>query len=640
MGSGREGSPATSGGCGGVPAEKSSSRLALRGTRWVEPEVEDTTGSLQSGSGKEVLKWGTVAGRVEALSSPQRRCNRAAADGALGAESGGNAGVKTSRKGPTRSNSAGLSHISAMEVEGVGGAQDAKLGRQETWNTGTSINLKSVSFRGGIADLTDREMADNRGKSPRPTRVVELPELQDQTTGYGRLPRSKTVKSPTRRIKIGSQEPLLDQALDQAVEPSTRSQSRIRDMRVTRNRTDNSKHNRTEEEELQDIVLDQSMTMEKSSRTRVSKSIRQSSRADSQDVSSEIREPPPSTLKMLGSEAELQEENQAKAIGRRAKTTRRHTKRKPDEANDPYSEEAPELGLAENPPAAQGRELRQSSSRTPKALASTSSNSTSISWMQLFGDVIMWKDIPRSTLYFGAGCFGILSTSYVKNPSFGALTFTCYLALLYLAGIYCHRSFLGGGQLGDGVNWELSDSEALDIVRVVLPALNLVICKCGQLFCGDPFTTLKVAAMLWVLAQLGYWISLWSFARLAFVAMFIVPKLFSYYSHQLQGHAEAVAERVWIAWDEYAHKKAAMLGAFLLAWNFTAASTRLFGAFMLLVAVRAYFGQFPEDMLPKSLHNDISGNSEQDGLPPIVAPCQERTPRTHPVLKEVKLETS
>lgn len=31
----------------------------------------------------------------------------------------------------------------------------------------------------------------------------------------------------------------------------------------------------------------------------------------------------------------------------------------------------------------------------------------------------MWKDIPRSTLYFGAGCFGILSTSYVKNPSFG-----------------------------------------------------------------------------------------------------------------------------------------------------------------------------------------------------------------------------
>ncbi|BBM98933.1 hypothetical protein MPTK1_1g17300 [Marchantia polymorpha subsp. ruderalis] len=189
----------------------------------------------------------------------------------------------------------------------------------------------------------------------------------------------------------------------------------------------------------------------------------------------------------------------------------------------------------------------------------------------------MWKDIPRKTLYFGAGCFGILSTSYVKNPSFGELTFTSYLALLYLAGIYCHRSFLGGGQVGNGVNWELSDTEALDSVRVVLPALNLVICKCGQLFCGDPFTTLKVAAMLWVLAQLGYWISLWSFARLAFI---------------------------------------------------------------LLVAVRAYFSQFPEVRLTRYPHNDYSGNSEQDELPPIIAPVEERALRTQPVLKEVKLETS
>ncbi|OAE23653.1 hypothetical protein AXG93_2079s1010 [Marchantia polymorpha subsp. ruderalis] len=511
MGSGREGSPAPSGGFGGVPAEKSSSRLALRGTRWAEPEVEDTPGSLRSSSGKEVVKWGTVAGRVEALSSPQRRSHRAAADGSPGAESGGNAGVKTSRKGPTRSYSAGSSHISAMEMEGVGVAPDAKFGRQETCGAGTGISLKSVSFRGGIADLTDRDMADTRGKSPRPTRIVELSELQDQSTGFARSSRSKLVKSPTRRLKIGSQEPLLDQALDQALEPTSRSQSRIRDTRVTRNRTDNSKHTRTEEEDLQDNVLDQRVTMEKSSRTRVSKSIRQISRADGQDVSSEIREPPSGTLKMLGSEAELQEENQAKTIGRRPKTTRRHTKRKPDEATDPYSEEAPELGLAENPPPARVREMRQSSSRAPKVL-------------------------------------------------------------------------------GNGVNWELSDTEALDFVRVVLPALNLVICKCGQLFCGDPFTTLKVAAMLWVLAQLGYWISLWSFARLGILQNLIKSlcgdhlevgaRVLTFFVHELftvRTVAEAVAERVWIAWDEYAHKKAAMLGAFLFAWNFTAASTRLFG---------------------------------------------------------------
>lgn len=56
------------------------------------------------------------------------------------------------------------------------------------------------------------------------------------------------------------------------------------------------------------------------------------------------------------------------------------------------------------------------------------------------------------------------------------------------------------------------------------------------------------------------------------VLTFFVHELFT-----VRTVAEAVAERVWIAWDEYAHKKAAMLGAFLFAWNFTAASTRLFG---------------------------------------------------------------
>lgn len=30
------------------------------------------------------------------------------------------------------------------------------------------------------------------------------------------------------------------------------------------------------------------------------------------------------------------------------------------------------------------------------------------------------------------------------------------------------------------------------MLRVILPAVNLVLQKCGQLFCGEPSTTLKV----------------------------------------------------------------------------------------------------------------------------------------------------
>lgn len=67
---------------------------------------------------------------------------------------------------------------------------------------------------------------------------------------------------------------------------------------------------------------------------------------------------------------------------------------------------------------------------------------------------------------------------------------------------------------------------------------------------------------------------------------------------------------------------------------------RLMGsAFILLVAVRAYFSQFPEVRLPKYPHNDNSGNSEQDELPPIIAPVEERALHTQPVLKEVKVRS-
>jgi len=43
---------------------------------------------------------------------------------------------------------------------------------------------------------------------------------------------------------------------------------------------------------------------------------------------------------------------------------------------------------------------------------------------------------------------------------------------------------------------KLAEEDILRVIRVVLPALNLAICKTRKLFSGEPSTTLKVTILL------------------------------------------------------------------------------------------------------------------------------------------------
>jgi hypothetical protein len=40
---------------------------------------------------------------------------------------------------------------------------------------------------------------------------------------------------------------------------------------------------------------------------------------------------------------------------------------------------------------------------------------------------------------------------------------------------------------------------------------------------------------------------------------------------------QSIAVRAWMAWSTYSHKKAVLVVAFLLAWNMSSLSTRLWG---------------------------------------------------------------
>jgi hypothetical protein len=133
-------------------------------------------------------------------------------------------------------------------------------------------------------------------------------------------------------------------------------------------------------------------------------------------------------------------------------------------------------------------------------------------------DLIMWQDIPRSALWFGAGSFIILSGSYMPTIQCGMVGVGANLALVYLAAVFFHRTFVPGSaaELSEDINEGYCATEA-DIVRWIhtfLPAVNLVWEKARQIFSGDPAITLKVAAVLWLFTRAGSSMSLWSFVRL------------------------------------------------------------------------------------------------------------------------------
>ncbi|CAK9871949.1 unnamed protein product [Sphagnum jensenii] len=207
-------------------------------------------------------------------------------------------------------------------------------------------------------------------------------------------------------------------------------------------------------------------------------------------------------------------------------------------------------------------------------------------WLHAIEDLIMWKDVQRSSLLFGASCFFILSASFVKDMSCRVLTLTAYVGMIRLAAVFFHRTFLSSSSRQSAeLQQQVTEEDILRCIRVVLPAINLAFNKSGELFSGDPATTLKVAAVLWLVARMGYTISLWSFLRFG---VFCIPCLGFSFGQQLFEAGRALFLRAWMLWTSCSHKKAVIAGTCLMAWNLSSVSARLFGAFFMIVALRLY----------------------------------------------------
>ncbi|KAG8046911.1 hypothetical protein GUJ93_ZPchr0008g12122 [Zizania palustris] len=161
--------------------------------------------------------------------------------------------------------------------------------------------------------------------------------------------------------------------------------------------------------------------------------------------------------------------------------------------------------------------------------------------MQNIVDLVMWRDVSKSTLVFGLGTFLLISSSYAKDLNYNTITAASYLGLVYLGLRFLSKSILNRGEsveCDDERNGErhlvlVGEEEAIWLLRLVLPYINEVLLNLRSLFSGEPATTMKLALLLFAMARCGNFVTLWTLAKLIFFGVFIIPKVCSSYSTQL-----------------------------------------------------------------------------------------------------------
>ncbi|KAK3121454.1 hypothetical protein QOZ80_8BG0653660 [Eleusine coracana subsp. coracana] len=215
--------------------------------------------------------------------------------------------------------------------------------------------------------------------------------------------------------------------------------------------------------------------------------------------------------------------------------------------------------------------------------------------MQNIVDLVMWRDVSKSTLVFGLGTFLLISSSYTKDLNFNTITAASYAGLIYLGLRFLSKSILNRGEnvdCDDERNGErcylVGEEEAIWLLRLVLPYVNEVLLNLRSLFSGEPATTMKLALLLFAMARCGNFVTLWTLAKLVFFGVFIIPKVCSSYSRQLARYGRFWLQRFRDAWESCSHKKAVVAAVFTLVWNVSSTVARVWAVFMLVVAMKCY----------------------------------------------------
>ncbi|XP_042068487.1 reticulon-like protein B17 isoform X2 [Salvia splendens] len=210
---------------------------------------------------------------------------------------------------------------------------------------------------------------------------------------------------------------------------------------------------------------------------------------------------------------------------------------------------------------------------------------------EIIHDLVMWKDVSKSSLWFGFGTLCFLSSCFTKGVSFSIFSFLSQVGLLFLGVSFFSNSVRQrlcreGTEAEAKREFKLKEDDILRVGRLILPAANLVISKTREVFSGEPDMTLKVVPFLLVGAEYGHFITLWRLCALGFFASFTGPRLYSAYSPRLSEKVEHVKAWALGVWGGCAHKKIVAASAVTAFWNLTSIRTQIFAAFLCLVIFR------------------------------------------------------
>ncbi|XP_010260314.1 PREDICTED: reticulon-like protein B17 [Nelumbo nucifera] len=203
---------------------------------------------------------------------------------------------------------------------------------------------------------------------------------------------------------------------------------------------------------------------------------------------------------------------------------------------------------------------------------------------QFISDLIMWKDVAKSSLWFGFGSLGFLSSCFTKGLNFSIFSAVSQLGLLFLGASFFFNSVSQRDK--EQKEFMLREDDIVRAARVMLPAANLLIAKTRQLFSGQPSMTLKVAPFLLFGAEYGHLMTLWRLCATGFFVTFTVPKLYSCYHESINKQVKYLSSWMKETWEACSHKKIVAASAATLFWNLSSLKTRIFTAFISLVLLR------------------------------------------------------
>ncbi|XP_015936290.1 reticulon-like protein B17 [Arachis duranensis] len=255
---------------------------------------------------------------------------------------------------------------------------------------------------------------------------------------------------------------------------------------------------------------------------------------------------------------------------------------------------------------------------------------------QVISDLIMWKDVAKSTLWFGFGSLCLLSSCFSKGLNFSIFSAMSQLAIVFLGVSFVLNTICQRNQVEKKREFKLKEDDILHLAKLILPTLNLTISVTRELFSGEPSMTLKVAPFLLLGAEYGHFITIWRLCAIGFLISFTAPKLYSCYTEKINQRADRFTLWLLDIWCTCTHKKKLVVSALMAFWNLSSIKTRIYTAFMLLVLFR-YLKQHVVQQLEKG-EAQVAEEEQQQAT--VVAPREEKEPPATVVAGTEEMETA